>query len=175
MSHTAEIIAVGTEIPLGNIANTDAQMISQGLAPLGINVFWHTAVGDNPERLTEVLEIARKRADIIITTGGLGPTYDDMTKQTVCRVFGLELELHRDILSGIRAFYEKNLHRAMKQGTAAGSHPDPGGNVFVFRQIPTGHRQPSSSSVRLMGCIVTYFTIEWKNVKFFLVAQALIV
>ena len=130
MSHTAEIIAVGTEILLGNIANTDAQMLSQGLAPLGINVYWHTAVGDNPERLTEVLEIARKRADIIITTGGLGPTYDDMTKQTVCRVFGLELELHRDILSGIRAFYEKNLHRTMPENNVQQAQLPVGSTIF---------------------------------------------
>ena len=81
MSHTAEIIAVGTEILLGNIANTDAQMLSQSLSTLGVNVFWHTVVGDNPQRLREALDIARHRADIILTTGGLGPTYDDLTKQ----------------------------------------------------------------------------------------------
>ena len=72
MSHTAEIIAVGTEILLGNIANTDAQMLSQSLSTLGINVFWHTVVGDNPQRLRQALDIARRRADIILTTGGLG-------------------------------------------------------------------------------------------------------
>ena len=59
MSHTAEIIAVGTEILLGNIANTDAQMLSQSLSTLGVNVFWHTVVGDNPQRLREALDIAR--------------------------------------------------------------------------------------------------------------------
>ena len=58
MSHTAEIIAVGTEILLGNIANTDAQMLSQSLSTLGVNVFWHTVVGDNPQRLREALDIA---------------------------------------------------------------------------------------------------------------------
>ena len=100
MSHTAEIIAVGTEILLGNIANTDAQMISQSLSTLGINVFWHTVVGDNPGRLREALDIARRRADIILTTGGLGPTYDDLTKQTICDAFGQKLVLHRDILEG---------------------------------------------------------------------------
>ena len=74
MSHTAEIIAVGTELLLGNIANTNAQDLSQSLSTLGVNVFWHTVVGDNPERLREALQIARGRADIILTTGGLGPT-----------------------------------------------------------------------------------------------------
>ena len=94
MSHTAEIIAVGTELLLGNIANTNAQEISESLSTLGINVFWHTVVGDNPIRLKEALDIARRRADILITTGGLGPTYDDLTKQTICEVFGKPLVLH---------------------------------------------------------------------------------
>ena len=105
MSHTAEIIAVGTEILLGNIANTDAQMLSlRALSTLGVNVFWHTVVGDNPQRLREALDIARHRADIILTTGGLGPTYDDLTKQTICAAFGQKLVLHEDILEDIRAF-----------------------------------------------------------------------
>lgn len=84
MSHSAEIIAVGTELLLGNITNTNARDISRALSAVGVNVFWHTVVGDNPERLRAALDIARNRADIIITTGGLGPTYDDLTKQTVC-------------------------------------------------------------------------------------------
>ena len=75
MSHTAELIAVGTELLLGNISNLDAQIISEGLTTLGINVHYHTVVGDNPQRLEEALAIARKRADIIITTGGLGPRW----------------------------------------------------------------------------------------------------
>ena len=87
----AEIISVGTELLLGNIVNTNARDLSVMLSELGINVYWHSVVGDNPERLTETLEIARQRADIIITTGGLGPTCDDLTKQTVAREFGLEL------------------------------------------------------------------------------------
>ena len=113
MSHTAELIAVGTEILLGNIANTDAQMLSEGLSALGINVFYHTVVGDNPQRLREALDIARRRADIIITTGGLGPTYDDLTKQTICEAFGRRLELHQDILEGIRVFFEEKTGRTM--------------------------------------------------------------
>ena len=91
MSHTAELIAVGTELLLGNIANTDAQMISQGLSELGINVFYHTVVGDNPERVRQAVDIARNRADIIITTGGLGPTCDDLTKVALASAFGKEL------------------------------------------------------------------------------------
>ena len=113
MSHTAELIAVGTEILLGNIANTDAQMLSEELAALGVNVLYHTVVGDNPTRLAEALELARRRVDIIITTGGLGPTYDDLTKETVCAACGKELVFHPEILSDIADFYEKNLHAPM--------------------------------------------------------------
>ena len=102
MAHTAELIAVGTEILLGNIANTDAQMLSEQLAALGIDVKYHSVVGDNPERLAAALEIARRRADIIITTGGLGPTYDDLTKETICRVFGRKNTLREDIAEGLR-------------------------------------------------------------------------
>ena len=119
MSHTAEIIAVGTEILLGNIANTDAQMLSQSLSTLGINVFWHTVVGDNPQRLRQALDIARRRADIILTTGGLGPTYDDLTKQTICEAFGQKLVLHADILADIRAFYQSALHVPMPENTSS--------------------------------------------------------
>ena len=102
MAHKAELIAVGTEILLGNIANTDAQMLSENLAVLGIDVLYHTVVGDNPTRLAEALNIARQRVDIIITTGGLGPTYDDLTKQTICDVFGRKNVFHEDIAAHLR-------------------------------------------------------------------------
>ena len=91
-----ELIAVGTELLLGEISNTDAQMISQGLSELGINVYHHTVVGDNPERLKEVLTIAKSRADIIITTGGLGPTADDLTKETIAAAFGKKLYMDKE-------------------------------------------------------------------------------
>ena len=121
MNHTAELIAVGTELLLGNIANTDAQILSQGLSALGITVHYHTVVGDNPQRLRDALDIAKTRADIIITTGGLGPTYDDLTKQTICAAFGRELVLHEDILEAIRSYFarsgrtmpENNVQQAM--------------------------------------------------------------
>ena len=113
MAHKAELIAVGTEILLGNIANTDAQYLSRELSAIGVNVFWHTVVGDNAQRLEEALEIARRRADIIITTGGLGPTYDDMTKQTICEVFHRPMELHEDIVENLKQFYRESMHREM--------------------------------------------------------------
>ena len=103
----AELIAVGTEILLGDIVNTDAQLISQGLSELGINVFYQTVVGDNPARLRHVIETARDRADIIITTGGLGPTLDDLTKETLATVFGKKMALHQPSLDRLTEFFNK--------------------------------------------------------------------
>jgi nicotinamide-nucleotide amidase len=110
MAYTAEIIGVGTELLLGNIANTDAQDVSAALSELGINVYFHTVVGDNPERLKQAVEIARARADILITTGGLGPTCDDLTKQTLAEAFGKKLVYNEDEAKAIREFFEKRLH-----------------------------------------------------------------
>ena len=103
----AELIAVGTELLLGDIANTDGQFISQRLSELGINVFYHTVVGDNPARLKAELERARSRSDLIITTGGLGPTYDDLTKETVAEVFGKKLVLDRESLERIEGYFAR--------------------------------------------------------------------
>ncbi|MDL2288077.1 competence/damage-inducible protein A [Oscillospiraceae bacterium OttesenSCG-928-F05] len=108
MSKTAEILAIGTELLLGNIANTDAQAISQGLSELGINVFYHTVVGDNGGRIKQAIEIAKTRADILITTGGLGPTYDDISKETVAACFGKTLVSHAPTVERINAYFEKN-------------------------------------------------------------------
>ena len=130
MSHTAEIIAVGTELLLGNIVNTNARDISQALSAVGVNVFWHTVVGDNPQRLKDALDVARKRADIIITTGGLGPTYDDLTKQTICEAFGKPLVLHQDILDDLKVFFEKNVHMKMPSNNLQQAELPDGCTVF---------------------------------------------
>ena len=103
----AEILSVGTELLLGNTTNTDARDLSAGLAELGVNVFWHTVVGDNPARLTECIYRARNRADLIITTGGLGPTCDDLTKQVLARAFEIDMYYDEEEARGIREFFEK--------------------------------------------------------------------
>lgn len=110
MAHNAEIISVGTELLLGNILNTDAQFLSQRLSALGINVYYQTVVGDNPGRLEAAVALAKERADIIITTGGLGPTCDDLTKQTLAKAFGKELVFDPESAARIRDYFERNLH-----------------------------------------------------------------
>ncbi len=108
--HIAEIISVGTELLLGNVANTDARDISAMMSQLGLNVYYHTVVGDNDERLEAAVNIAKSRADVIITTGGLGPTYDDMTKQTLCRCFGRELKYDEAAAQEIRNYFARRFH-----------------------------------------------------------------
>ena len=103
-----EILSVGTELLLGNTVNTDAADLSDRLAALGVNVFWHTVVGDNPERLAQAVDIARSRADLIITTGGLGPTYDDLTKTVLAQCFGRKLELHPEEAEFLKTWFAEN-------------------------------------------------------------------
>ena len=113
MPYQAEIIAVGTELLLGSIANTNAQFLSELLASAGIDVLYHTAVGDNPRRLRQAAEIARGRCDLLVFTGGLGPTYDDMTKETVAEAFGLTLEYHPEVMEEIQRYFDNVFHRPM--------------------------------------------------------------
>lgn len=87
----AEIIAVGTEILTGQITNTNAQFLSEEFAKLGIDVFFQTAVGDNEERLLSVIDLASKRSELVVLCGGLGPTEDDLTKQTLAKYLGRDL------------------------------------------------------------------------------------
>ncbi|MGI6153640.1 MAG: competence/damage-inducible protein A [Christensenellaceae bacterium] len=103
----AEILCVGTEILLGDIVNTNAAYIARGLADIGINVYYQSVVGDNNERLKEALHLAFSRADIVIMTGGLGPTYDDLTKETVAEYFGKKMVMDEEALYRITSFFDK--------------------------------------------------------------------
>lgn len=103
----AEIIAVGTEILLGQIVNTNASYLSSKLAQLGIDVFYHTVVGDNEKRLQNAIEIAEQRSDIVIFSGGLGPTKDDMTKQTLARHLGRSLVIDEETQQKITRYFEQ--------------------------------------------------------------------
>ena len=99
---------------MGQIANTNAQYISGRLPEVGIGVYYHTVVGDNPSRLKECLSLAVKRADVIIMTGGLGPTKDDLTKETISEFFGRKLVLHQESLDKIEDYF-KRLNRNMTE------------------------------------------------------------
>ena len=107
MQMIAEILSVGTELLMGQIANTDAQFISRRLGELGVTIYRHSTVGDNPARVREALQEALSRSDMVITTGGLGPTEDDLTKEMVAEYFGLEMELHQPSLDALKAFMER--------------------------------------------------------------------
>lgn len=100
-----EILSVGTEILLGDILNTNSRYLSVELAKLGISVLRHTTVGDNAQRLAAALNTALERSDIVIATGGLGPTQDDITREVCCQVMGCELQLDEQIADKIKAYF----------------------------------------------------------------------
>lgn len=103
----AEILCVGTELLTGEIVNTNVKYISQKLAELGIDVIYHTTVGDNQKRIVEALETAYNRVDLVITSGGLGPTIDDVTKESAAEYFGVELVLVQDYYEIVKEAYKK--------------------------------------------------------------------
>ncbi|MDD6032770.1 MAG: competence/damage-inducible protein A [Oscillospiraceae bacterium] len=126
---SAEILCIGTEILMGNIVNTNAAYIAKELAVLGINVYHQSVVGDNPGRLREALELAFSRADIVITTGGLGPTYDDLSKETIAAWFGKKLVLHQPSLDAMTRYFEKS-GRVMTENNKKQAYLPEGAEVF---------------------------------------------
>lgn len=103
----AEIISIGTELLLGEIVDTNAAWLAQQLAAAGVDVYYRTTVGDNVGRIASTIEIAMNRADVIITTGGLGPTVDDMTREGIARAVGVPLVLNHDLVEQIRERFAK--------------------------------------------------------------------
>ena len=102
-----EVLSIGTELLMGQIANTNAQYISKRMPEIGMGVFYHSVVGDNPERLKDALSISLSRSDVVITTGGLGPTQDDLTKETIADYFGLKMVLDKKSEEAIREYFKK--------------------------------------------------------------------
>ena len=154
-----EILSVGTELLLGHVTNTDARDLSELLSKIGVNVRYHTVVGDNPQRLAECVRIARQRADVIITTGGLGPTCDDLTKQILAESFGLKLvenaEERRGLYDSIhpeRGFTGNNFSQALLPegctvfhndwGTAPGCAFEKDGKIVVMMPGPPNECLP---------------------------------
>ncbi len=129
---TAEILCVGTELLLGDIVNTNAAFLSVRLADLGIAVYHHSVVGDNPARLRDAFKLALSRADIVITSGGLGPTKDDLTKETAAELFELPMEMHAESLKSIRDYFAST-GRIMSQNNEKQAMMPRGAIVFPNR------------------------------------------
>ncbi|MDR2655876.1 MAG: competence/damage-inducible protein A [Oscillospiraceae bacterium] len=125
----AEILCVGTELLLGDIVNTNAAFIAKELAFAGIKSFWQSVVGDNSKRLLESFNLALSRADVVITSGGLGPTYDDLTKETAAKCLGLKLELRPDLLENLRKIFAR-MGREMSPNNEKQALMPEGAHVF---------------------------------------------
>ncbi|MEN9263809.1 MAG: CinA family nicotinamide mononucleotide deamidase-related protein, partial [Gloeomargarita sp. GMQP_bins_44] len=154
---SAEIIAIGTELLLGEITNTNAQFLAQELAALGIPHYFQTVVGDNIERIHQVLDYATRRSQLILCTGGLGPTPDDLTTEAIAQFFQTPLVEHPDIFAEIQAKYarrglltpENNRKQALlpqgaqvipnPRGTAPGMiwSPRPEVTIMTFPGVPS--------------------------------------
>lgn len=126
----AEIMAVGTELLLGDILNTNAQFLAQELAEMGIEVYYQTVVGDNPQRLKDTLYLAFSRADLIITTGGLGPTEDDLTKETAAEYFGEPLVLDERALGRIKKYFDRTGRKMTENNVKQAMVPEHHGTVL---------------------------------------------
>ena len=113
MPRTAEIIAVGSELLTGGVTNTNAAFLSRLLTAAGVEVLYHTTVDDDAARLEKAVTIARGRAELLVFTGGLGPTYDDMTKTAVCAALDTPLVYHPEAEADIRRYFDTVFHREM--------------------------------------------------------------
>jgi len=154
----AEIIAVGTEILLGDILNTNARYLSRQLALFGISVYHQTVVGDNEKRLSDAFKLAFERADMVITTGGLGPTDDDITKMTGGKFFGLEMVENDEAVKNVRDYYkgrempESNKRQGFvpegatvfynHNGTAPGCMIEKNGKILIMLPGPPYEAEP---------------------------------
>lgn len=151
VSMRTEIVSVGTEILLGEIVDTNAQYISSRLPALGLDLFYISKVGDNLERLTDTIERALQRSDIVITTGGLGPTEDDLTREAIAQALGEEMFVDPDAEARLRQFFEsrgvafpeRNVKQAMLIPSAM-ALPNPRGTApgwWVEKDRPEGETQ----------------------------------
>ena len=138
---TAEILAVGTELLLGDTLNTNAQYLSKELAGLGVAVYHQTVVGDNPARLKKAYAEAFERADVVITSGGLGPTKDDLTKEIGAEYFGKKLELVPEAFEVLKSHFSR-MRRLMTQNNEKQAH------------FPVGSTIIPNSNGTAPGCII---------------------
>ena len=155
----AEIVSIGTELLMGELVDTNSSFIASELAKLGIEVHMVTKVGDDPDRLFEVLDRAWKRSDVTLTSGGLGPTSDDLTREAIAAVFGEEMTVQEDMLEHLKGLFanrgfpmpETNIKQATlipssqaisnPVGTAPGWWAEKNGNVIVAMPGPPRENQ----------------------------------
>ena len=188
---TAEILCVGTELLLGDIVNTNAAFLAKELANLGIFTYYQTVVGDNPERLSKALKEAFSRVDLVIMTGGLGPTYDDLTKETVAAYFGRKMYMHEESLKHLNCIFQKfnrpmtenNIKQALMpegaivfyndQGTAPGLALEGEGKTAIMMPGPPREMRPM-----FLSKVVPYLsklsdvTLVSKNIHFFGIGES---
>lgn len=189
----AEILCIGTELILGDIVNTNAQYLSKQLAAKGINVFYQSTVGDNPERIIKALSIAITRSNLIIFTGGLGPTADDITVKTVSEAIGVPLERNEEAYQHIVEYFQKT-GRVMSEnnekqaylpkgsvvfqnekGTAPGCAIESGNQCIVFLPGPPSELQAMFEG-QVSGYLDKYSTgiIKSKFIKIYGVGESII-
>jgi nicotinamide-nucleotide amidase len=187
----AEILAVGTELLMGQIANTNAQYLSQQLAGIGINVYYHSVVGDNADRLKACLNQSLSRSKVVITTGGLGPTQDDITKEVIAQYLGLKLIYDDETLDDIKNFFkrtgrhliESNFKQALipegaiiiknSNGTAPGAIIEHNNRIIIILPGP-----PSEMKPMILETVLPYlnsksgFNIVSRYIKIFGVGES---
>lgn len=189
----AEIIAVGSELLLGQITNTNATFIAKNLAEVGIDVYYHTVVGDNPKRLDEAISIAQQRADLIIFSGGLGPTKDDLTKETIAKRLSSSLIMDRKALENIEAYFkrtkrtmtENNKKQALiidgatvlenRNGMAPGMAIEKEGKRYILLPGPPHEMEPmfiNEAIPYIVGAVGIREVIASKVLKFYGIGEA---
>ncbi|MBC7340112.1 MAG: competence/damage-inducible protein A [Firmicutes bacterium] len=182
----AEIVAVGTEILLGDIVNTNACFLSRRLAAVGVDVYHHVVVGDNPGRMAAAFRQALGRSDLVVVSGGLGPTEDDLSKEVMAEVLGLPLDFDAAVMAGIEDFFRKRRRpltpNARKQalvprgatvlpnpvGTAPGLFLEAGGKMVFLLPGPPGelgavweqHAEPLLRRLGVGGQVILSRTLK---------------
>ncbi|MEG1312202.1 MAG: competence/damage-inducible protein A [Romboutsia sp.] len=189
----AEIITVGTEILLGDIVNTNSQYLAKELALLGVEVYYQSSIGDNESRLLQAFNESLKRSDIVITTGGLGPTADDITKEVACKYFNQDLVLHEYSLKKIKyhfkklnleltesnkkqAYFPKNsIILENEQGTAPGAILKKNGKTILILPGPPREMKPMFDKyVKPYLQTITDNILESKTLRLFGIGESLL-
>lgn len=190
----AELIAVGTEILTGQITNTNAQFLSEKLAELGIDVYFHTAVGDNENRLLSVLDQASKRSDLVILCGGLGPTEDDLTKQTLAKFLGKKLVFDEEASKKLDSFFatrpkhtrtpnnerqaqivEGSVPLQNLTGLAVGGNITAKGVIYVVLPGPPSELKPMVNQELIPALKKSHTTLYSRVLRFFGVGESQLV